>query len=436
MRQPPLELIVDRYELTMAESYLVQGMADDRVAFELYARRLPRDRGYLVAAGLEPALDYLRALRFSPESLRYMRESGICSRRLCRRLADERFDGDVDAMAEGTVVLPGEPILRVEGRRLMAQIVETYLLSLVNFQTLIATKATRVTGAAAGRPVVDFGLRRAHGGEAGVSAARAAYIGGVEATATVAAGYLWGIPTTGTMAHSYVLGFADEAEAFACFLKTHPAEPSLLVDTYDVVSGTRHAIEAAERTGIRPRAVRIDSGDVAALARRVRPLLDEAGYPDTQIIVSGDLTETIIEDLVGSGAPIDGFGVGTDLVTSADAPALSGVYKLVESNGRPVMKRAGAKATLPGRHQVFRSETGDTLALCDEQLPGRPLLQPVMRGGEPLGPAPPLAEARRRAAREVAALPEPARALRDPLVLQPALSPGLSALKEALDVPA
>jgi nicotinate phosphoribosyltransferase len=331
-------------------------------------------------------------------------------------------------------MFPSEPLLRVEGRRIMCQIIETFLLSEINFQTLIASKATRLVQAARGRPVVDFGLRRAHGGEAGTLAARAAYIGGVEATATVSAGYLWGIPTTGTMAHSYVRGFASEVEAFECFLRTHPRQPSLLIDTYDPLHGARHAVEAADRSGIRPVGVRIDSGEAAELAGEVRALLDAGGYPDTRVIVSGDLTETTIERLVASGAPIDGFGVGTDLVTSSDAPALSGVYKLVESDGRPVMKIAGEKSTLPGRHQVFREDVGDVIGLACEDLPGRPLLEPVLRGGERVMPTPPLSAARDRAARELARLPADVRAFTDPVVPEPRLSPRLLALKESLDV--
>ena len=431
------ELLLDRYELTMADSYLAQGIEGDPAAFELFVRRLPHDRGYLVAAGLEGALAYLEELRFTPRALDYVRSAGICSDRLCSYLADFRFTGDVDAVPEGTVVDAGEPLVRVEGPRLAAQIVESYLLTWINFQTLIATKASRVVDAARGAPVVDFGFRRAHGPQAGLLAARAAYIGGVEATATVAAGELWGIPTTGTMAHSYVLSFSTELEAFCAFLRDQPGNATLLIDTYDTLDGARAAVEASHLTGVVPQAVRLDSGDVALLGPEVRAILDEGGLAGSGIVCSGDLDEHRIAALVAADVPITGFGVGTELVTSGDAPALGGVYKLVESDGRPVMKRAAEKSTLPGRHQVWRDDDGrDTIGLVDDALPGRPLLEPVMRAGRRLGAPPSLDEIRRRRAAEVAALPGDRRALAAPTLVPVGLSPRLSSLKESLDVPA
>jgi len=430
---PPDELLTDRYQLTMAASYLAQGTAGDRVAFELFARELPKHRGYLIAAGLETAVRYLQELRFGEPALAYLERSGTCAEPLLGVLRDLRFAGDVDAMGEGTVAYAGEPLLRVEGPRLVCQLAESYLLNQVNFQTLIATQASRIVQAAAGRPVVDFGFRRAHGGEAGVLAARSAYIGGVVATATVAAGYAWDIPTSGTMSHSYVMGFPSELDAFCAFLRDQPERPTLLIDTYETVPGTEVAVEAARITGIEPAAVRLDSGNVGALSRRVREVLDAGGLASTGIVCSGDLDEYRIAGLVADGAPIDGFGAGTRLVTGGDAPALGGVYKLVESAGRPVMKRSSRKATLPGRHQVFRSGDGDVIGLADERLGGRPLLEPVIRGGERVADAPSLDAIRDRAASELAALPQPVRALRDPATVRPAQSPALTALREELE---
>jgi nicotinate phosphoribosyltransferase len=428
----PTELLIDRYELTMAASYLAEGRADDRVAFELAVRELPRDRGYLLAAGLEQVVEYLLDLSFGPETLAYLERSGTCPPPLLERLAEQRFDGDLDAMPEGTVVHAGEPLLRVEGGRLVCQLLETYLLNVVNFETLIATKAARMVEAADGHPVVDFGFRRAHGPDAGLLAARAAYIGGCVATATVAAGMLWGVPTSGTMAHSYVMGFESEVEAFTAFLREHGAAAALLIDTYDPLRGARRAAEAARAAGVAPGFVRIDSGNVTTLAREVRAILDEEGLGDTAVFASGDLDEHVIDGWVSAGVPVAGFGVGTRLVTSFDAPALGGVYKLVESDGRPVMKLAGDKSTLPGRHQVFRGDDGDVIGLVGEDVPGTPLLEPVLRDGRLDRELPPVAVIRDRAAAHRAALPSPMRALTHPTLLRPRLSPQLTALKERL----
>jgi nicotinate phosphoribosyltransferase len=429
---PPTELLTDRYQLAMAASYLAQGRAQDRVAFELFVRELPEHRGYLIAAGLETAVRYLEGLHFDQRSLDYLERTRTCERPLLEELAGLRFEGDLDAMSEGTAAFAGEPLLRVEGPRLVCQLAESYLLNLTNFQTLIATKAARIVEAAAGRPVVDFGFRRAHGGEAGVLAARSAYIGGVIATATVAAGFEWGIPTTGTMSHSYVMGFPSELDAYCAFLRDQPERPTLLIDTYETVEGARLAAQAAELTGVTPAAVRLDSGDVDQLSREVRAVLDEAGLKVTGIFCSGDLDEYRIAELMTAGAPIDGFGAGTRLVTGGDAPALGGVYKLVESAGRPVMKTSSRKATLPGRHQVYRSDEGDMIGLVDEDLPGRPLLEPVLRGGRRVAAQPTLDEIRERAQREQAALPERVRALRDPATVRAALSPAVESLRDEL----
>jgi nicotinate phosphoribosyltransferase len=429
---PPVELLTDEYQLAMADSYLAQGKADEPVAFELFVRSLPAHRGYLVAAGLERVCEYLIGLAFATESLDYLRRSGTSSEALIGHLATLRFGGDVDAVPEGTVVHAGEPLLRVEGGRMACQLAETFVLNQVNFQTMIATKAARIVTAAAGRPVIDFGFRRAHGADAGLLAARSAYIGGCVATATVAAGYQWGIPTSGTMAHSYVLAFATDVEAFCAFMRDHPDRSTLLIDTRDALDGARAACRASHITGIVPQAVRLDSGDLVAVTQAVRRILDDGGCTATRIVCSGDLDEYRIERLLAEGAPIDGFGVGTALTTSSDAPALGGVYKLVWSDGRPVMKAAGTKSNLPGRHQTFRTPEGDTIGLADEDLPGERLLVPVIRSGRLVEPLPALADVRRRAAAQLAALPERTLALADPEPTPPRLSARLSALEKEL----
>jgi nicotinate phosphoribosyltransferase len=429
---PPVELMTDEYQLAMADSYLAQGKAEEDVAFELFVRALPQDRGFLVAAGLERVCEYLTGFRFGAEAVDYLRRSHTVSDPLLRHLAALRFEGNVDAVPEGTVVHAGEPLLRVEGARLACQLAETFLLNQVNFQTLIATKAARIVGAAGGRPVVDFGFRRAHGADAGLLAARSAYIGGCSATATVAAGFLWGIPTSGTMAHSYVLSFPTDVEAFCAFLRDHPDRSTLLIDTHDALAGARAACRASHLTGIVPQSVRLDSGDLVETTTAVREILDAGGCTATRIVCSGDLDEYRIAKLLAAGAPIDGFGVGTALTTSTDAPALGGVYKLVWSDGRPVMKAAGAKSNLPGRHQVFRTVAGDVIGLVGEDVVGAPLLEPVIRAGALVAPLSSLAEIRDRAAAQIAALPERVRALRDPDTQPPRHSPRLAALEEEL----
>jgi nicotinate phosphoribosyltransferase len=428
----PIELLLDEYQLAMADTYLAMGTAGDRVAFELFVRELPHNRGYLLAAGLESAVRYLTGLEFGEPALDYLERTGTCSPALVAHLRGLRFEGDLHAVAEGTVVYAGEPILRVECPRLTGQLVESYLLNQINFQTLIATQATRMVLAADGRPVVDFGFRRAHGGEAGLLAARSAYLGGCAATATVGAGFEWGIPTSGTMSHSFVMGCHSEMDGFIAFLRDHPERSTLLIDTYDTLQGARNAVRAARATGITPVAVRIDSGDLDRVSREVRRILDEGGLTSTQIFCSGDLDEYRIDKLVKAGAPIDGFGVGTRLVTGGDVAALGGVYKLVESDGRPVMKTSAEKGTLPGRHQVWRQANGDVIGLVDEDLEGRPLIHPVLLGGSRVGGSPTLEETRALAREELAAVPDQCRPLVSPASVQPELSARLRTLKETL----
>ncbi len=432
----PRALLTDEYELAMSDSYLAQGLGSARAAFELSVRRLPPERGYLIAAGLERAVEYLTDFRFDEGELAYLERRRICSAQLIEHLAALRFGGSLDAIDEGTAVYGGEPLLRVEGDLISCQIAETYLLNQITYSTMVATKAARIVDAAAGRPVIDFGFRRAHGTDAGLLAARSGYIGGITATATVAAGRIWDIPTSGTMAHSYVLAFPTEVEAFSAFLHDHPDRSTLVIDTYDAVGGARSAVAAAALSGIVPQAVRIDSGDLIELSAEVRAVLDDAGLAQTRIVVSGDLDEYRIDALVAAGAPIDGFGVGTSMVTSSDAPSLGGVYKLVELEGRPVMKTSQGKPTLPGRHQVFRQADGDVIALADETLGGEPLLRPVLRGGTPVSALPTLDAIRDRARAEVEALPLAVRALREPATLAPRISQRLERLEETIAEPA
>jgi nicotinate phosphoribosyltransferase len=408
-------LLADLYELTMAAGY-VETRFEARATFELFVRSLPPRRNYLVAAGLEQALDFLEIVRFAPEEIAYLRVHPVfqsIGQRFFDYLADFRFTGDVWAMAEGTVFFPGEPLLRVTAPIAEAQIIETFLLATLNFQTMIASKAARVATAARGHSVIEFGTRRAHGIESGVLAARAAYIGGCQGTSNVMAGRSFGIPIFGTQAHSWIMAHENEEEAFRKFLDIYPNHAVLLVDTYDV----RAAVERIIAMGRKPRGVRLDSGDLAADSVWVRRRLDQVGWRDVEVFASGDLDEDRIAALLASGARIDGFGVGTALATSSDAPSLGVIYKLVELERGGAVHNAAkfseAKVTYPGRKQVFRV-TGsggkyaeDIIALEEEQFSGaESLLVPVMQGGKRALPATELEEARRRCLAGLERLPE------------------------------
>lgn len=426
-------LFTDLYELTMLRSYLEHGRTGPAV-FDLFVRDLPDERNVLVAAGLDSVLRYLERLRFSDEALAYLRSIDGFPDAFLDRLRGFRFTGDVYAMPEGTPVFPGEPILQVVAPLPEAQLVETFLINQVQLQTLMASKARRVVTAAAGRPVAEFGSRRAHGTDAGLKGARAAYLAGLAGTSNLAAGLAFGIPVLGTMAHSFVQSYDDEAAAFADFAETYP-ETTLLVDTYDTMGGVERVVRLAEALGdaFRVRAVRLDSGDLAALARAARQRLDEAGLSDVRIVVSGGLDEWKVRDLVASGAPIDTFGVGTALVVSADAPSLEIVYKLVEYGGEGRMKLSSGKATFPGRKQVFRVMEGgravrDVIALDGEEVEGgEPLLRPVMRGGERLAAGRvPLGDVRRYAREAFERLPAEVQAL-EPAAYPVQVSPALGA---------
>jgi len=429
-------LLTDLYQLTMVTAYQALGM--DRIAvFEFFVRRLPPQRGFLVAAGLAQVLDYLDALRFEATDLQWLESTGRFQPEALRRLAGLRFTGDVEAMPEGSVFFADEPVLRVTAPLPEAQFVESRIINLLNFQSTIASKAARCRLAAGHRLLADFGLRRAHGAEAGLLAARACYLAGFDATATVEAGRAFGIPITGTMAHSFIQAHDDEATAFRDFARIHPRAVTLLIDTYDTLRGARAVVELC-RTGVTVEAVRLDSGDLGSLAREVRAILDAGGCPSVQIIASGNLDEIQIEQFVAAGAPIDAFGVGTRLDVSVDAPYLDCVYKLQEYAGRARRKRSAGKVTWPGRKQVYREYDAagclrsDTIALADEMLPGRPMLQPAMRAGRRLQ-QPSLEDSRAYARREIDALPLPCRSLHDPERIAPAFSAGLRALAERVD---
>ncbi len=430
-------LLTDLYELTMAQAYLAEGLSGP-ATFSLFARRLPRGRNYLVAAGLDDALRTLEALRFEGEALEWLRSLRLFDERLVAWLASFRFSGDVEAMPEGTPLFAGEPLLEVTAPIAEAQLVETLVMNQVHLQTLAASKAARVVAAARGRTVVDFGARRMHGADAAVKVARAAYLAGCDSTSNVLAGHLYGIPIAGTMAHSWVQAHATEIEAFRAFARTWP-RTVLLVDTYDTLAGVREVVRLARELGpdFHVQAVRLDSGDLLELSRAARRILDEAGLARVGIFASGGLDERAVDGLVRAGAPIGGFGVGTSMGVSDDAPALDVAYKLVCYEGQARLKLSTGKELWPGPKQVFRMEhggkaEGDVLARRGEELPGRPLLVPVMCAGRRL-PAPTLAEARQHARRERERLPDRLLSLEPadpPYRVEP--SEGLRALRDRL----
>src|SRR5579883_2952494 len=403
--------ITDLYELTMIVGYFAAGMADRRGSFELFVRKMPPNRAYLVFAGLEPAVGDVLRLAFSPEQIAAIRRWPLFERTdpaHLDALAAMRFEGDIWSVPEGTVVFPGETLLRVTAPLPQAQWVETYLVASLAYPTLVASKAARMVTVAGGRPLQEFGARRGHGPHAGFLAARAAYIAGFAGTSLAEAARMLGIPASGTMAHSWVQSFPDEASAFAAFARVFGPSSTLLVDTYDTLEGVRRA--AAIEPPIP--AIRIDSGDLEDLSRRARAILDERGRRQVQIMASGDLDESRIAALVRSGAPVDGFGVGTELITSRDAPALTMVYKLVELDGQGRFKLSPGKRTYPMAKQVFRRRdaagrfAGDHVTRADETAEGEPLLVPVVRNGQLVAPLPSLDRVRAHCRQQLASLPD------------------------------
>ena len=424
-------LLADLYEYTMLQTYIERNM-DQTAVFEFFVRKLPEKRNFLVAAGLDQALDFLESMKFGEEEL------GLLSQRfpahVIEYLEKFRFTGDVHAMPEGTLFFRNEPILRVTAPLPQAQLVESRLMNLLNFETLVASKAARSVLIAGGRLLVDFGLRRAHGAEAGLLAARASFIAGFSGTATVPAGLLYGIPLYGTMAHSFVQAHESEIASFEHFAISHPGS-TLLIDTYDVEEAAMKVVALAGR-GLSIGSVRIDSGDLARHAENVREILDDAGLRHISIFASGNLDETRLEDLLD--APISGFGIGTSLVTSGDCPWLDCAYKLQEYGGRPCRKRSEGKATWPGRKQVFRNYDmdgkmkQDVLTLDDDTQEGCPLIVPVMKDGKRLSDRTPLHEMRKKTLENYETLPESLRRLESaPYSVE--ISKRLAELAESVD---
>ena len=412
---PATALFTDLYELTMAQAYYAEQM-DQLAVFELAFRDMPRNRNYIVAAGFADVLEFLIDLRFTDDELDYLRSYKEFSQAFLERLATLRFSGDVYAVPEGTIVFPNEPLLQVIAPIMEAQLIETFVLNQVHFQSLAASKAARVVSSAQGRSVVDFGSRRSHGTDAALKVARATYLAGGDGTSNVLAARTYGIPAVGTVAHSYVQAHDDEFASFEAFASLYP-QTTLLVDTYDTLQGVHKVIELSRKLGqgFHVRAVRLDSGDLGCLAVQARQMLDEAGLQKVKIFASSGLDEYKIQELVRSGAPIDAFGVGTKLAVMADAPELDMAYKLVEYAAKGRLKLSTKKLLYPGRKQVFRQVengrmTGDVIGRFDEPLPGEPLLQPLLRHGQPAARVE-LKESRRRLRHDLERLPAHLRGL-------------------------
>jgi nicotinate phosphoribosyltransferase len=408
-------LTTDLYELNMIQAYLDKG-EDKEAVFEFFVRRLPPRRGFLLAAGLDDALDYLETLRFSAAEIDWLKSTGRFRDNLLDYLKNFRFTGDVHAIPEGSVCFPNEPLIRITAPLPQAQLVESRLINILHFQTLIASKAARMVLAAPGKILSDFGLRTAHGAEAGLYSARASYLAGFAGAANVLAGERYGVPIVGTMAHSFVQVHDDEMSAFENFARARPQGVILLIDTYDTEQGARKVVELAPRLaadGIAIRGVRIDSGDLTAMARKVRGILDEGGLSEVIILVSGGINEDVLQTMMKEKAPIDGFGIGVNLAASVDVPAFDCAYKLQEYAGKPKRKLSEGKATWPGRKQVWRAYDadgrmrGDILSLENDRQPGEALIVPVMRTGKRVAPVPTLAQIRERAAGDLNRLPGP-----------------------------
>ena len=434
-------LLTDLYQLTMLEGYHDSGMEEIAV-FEFFVRKLRPGRGFLMAAGLEQALQFLEGLHFSPEELAWLASTGRFNNKFLASLEMLRFTGDVHAMPEGTIFFPNEPIVRVTAPIAQAQLVETRLINLLHFQTLIASKAARMVLMAPDKLLVDFGLRRAHGAEAGLLAARASYIAGFSGSATVQAGMEFGIPLFGTMAHSFVQAHDDEALAFEHFAHAQPDNVVLLIDTYDTEAAARKVVALApklERSGIHIKGVRIDSGNLADHARKVRQILDAGELQHVTIFASGDLDEHVLREMFSSGAPVDGLGVGTRMDTSSDMPYLDCAYKLEEYAGKARRKRSEGKQTWPGRKQVYRNYdaegriASDIVTLEADAQPGEPLIMPMMRSGKRLAAGATLADIRSHAAANLTRLPEPMRQLQEPCEFRVEISSALHELAAQVD---
>ncbi len=435
-----LSLFTDLYELTMAQAFWQSGMSGE-ATFSLFFRHYPPDRAYFVFAGLQDILDYLQQLRFTSDDIAFLRSSNLFDEGFLGYLAELQFTGSVRAMPEGAIAFADEPVIEVTAPIVEAQIPETFLVNQANVQSLLATKTSRVVHASRGRSVVDFAARRTHGPDTAGRLARVSYMTGFTGTSNVLAGGHHHIPTFGTMAHSFITAFHDETDAFRQYAESFPNSSTFLVDTYDTLSGTHKAIEVARemrQKGHELRAIRLDSGDLLDLSRRCRALLDEAGFGGTQVFASGGLDEFGVDELLRAGSPIDGFGVGTKVGVSADAPWTDCVYKLVRYDGRPTLKLSSEKETLPGPKQVYRirDEAGgyrrDVIARADEHPPddeAQPLLREVMRDGKLVAPLPSLDELRERFRKEFARLHDRHKALRRPERYDVTISEALAALR-------
>ncbi len=437
-----LALLTDLYQLTMAQSYWQSGKSET-AAFSLFVRSYPPNRGYFVCAGLEDVLDYLQEYSFDQEAIDYLHSTRMFAADFLDFLKGLRFTGEVWAIPEGRLFFKDEPIVEITAPVIEAQIVETFVINQINLQALIATKAARCVRAARGRAVVDFSLRRTHGIDAGMKVARSSYLAGFSGTSNVAAGKAYGIPVVGTMAHSFVTSFEREIDAFRSFVASFPDNSTLLIDTYDTPAGARKAVEVAREMaarGQRLRGVRIDSGDLASLAKEVRRIFDEAGLRDVKIIGSGGLDEYDLAALAEAGAPYDAYGVGTRMGVSADAPWFDMAYKLVEYNGRPALKLSTGKVSSPGKKQIFRFADGkrhlvkDVIALRQEELSGaEPLLRKVMEKGNRRGPYPSLKEIREGFLDEFSRLDDRIKAIQSPANYPVELSPRLQRLKQEIE---
>jgi len=446
--QNSLALFTDLYELTMAASYFQHRMFAP-ATFSLFVRQLPPNRGFLVAAGLEEVVRFLEGFAFSTEDLEFLRQTGRFQADFLDYLTHLHFTDEVYALPEGRICFAHEPLLEIAAPIIEAQLVETFVLNAIHLQTLIASKAARCFQAAQGRGLVDFALRRTHGTDAGLKVARTSYLARFDGTSNVLAGKLYGLPFFGTMAHSFIQSFDDEEDAFAAYAETFPDDTALLIDTYDTVAGARRAVrvgQALRQRGHRLRGVRLDSGDLLALSRATREILDAAGLTDTRLYASGGLTEHEVARLVAAGAPIDVFGVGTDMGVSGDAPSLDMAYKLVEYAGRPRLKLSSKKVSFLGKKQVFRviDEDGryerDLLGLreelCGEVAPGVsparviPLLERVMDNGRLLRPLPLLSDSRALFLADFAKLPEACKALHAPALYPVTLTPTLAQFQD------
>jgi nicotinate phosphoribosyltransferase len=434
-------LLTDLYQFTMLQGYIDQHM-DEVAVYEFFVRKLPDNRNFLLAAGLESVLDYLLTVGFAPDEIRFLKQTGRFNEAFLDYLENFSFTGDVHAMPEGRVFFPDEPILRVTAPIAQAQLVETRIINLLHYQTLVASKAARVVLSAPHKLLVDFGLRRAHGAEAGLLAARAAYLAGFDGSSNVLAEYRFGVPSYGTMAHSFIQAHADEDIAFEHFAHAQPNNVVLLIDTYDTEAAAEKVVRLAptlKAAGIAVKAVRIDSGDLAEHAKKVRKILDAGGLKDTGIFASGNLDEYEVQAMLAASAPINGFGVGTRMLTSSDASYLDCAYKLQEYAGHARRKRSEGKATWPGRKQIYRDYAadgrmaGDTLCLETEGFSGEPLLQLVMKNGKRTERLPTLVESRTLAAQDLARLPQSLRRLDVAPPYPVAVSKGVQALALAVD---